>query len=231
MFSIKGGRPRLHRRRVVWTVTSGLTCALVMFAVAPVSVAQGQDATEPSNDVAHGDGEECIACQTAITGPIQTVLYEGRRVHLHQGHCVDDWLGNTDTLFARLEARGALYDEHAVRGSGLGPGWLFFGVYVLAGLVFGAACSYLALGRGMNAVQWFALGFVFNIGALIGVMLRGGGDTSAYPSGIPPGLRKIPMTRMPRSCDCGAPNHPSARICSACGSALTTSIQSEVARI
>lgn len=202
-----------------------------MIATMP-SVA-GQDpvpTTEPDATDTTGEGQSCLACDMPIEGPIQTVQHKGRRVHLHAGDCVDHWLDHTDAVFAKVQARGALYDEQAVSVDGLGPGWLIFGIYVLGGLIFGAACAYVALARGMNALTWFILGFLLNIGALIGLLVMGRGDISIYPAGVPRGLRKIPITRLPQSCDCGAANHPSASRCSACGATLTASIESEVAR-
>jgi hypothetical protein len=48
---------------------------------------------------------------------------------------------------------------------------------------------------------------------------------------VPAGLAKIPATSAPARCPaCGGDNHPSARRCSHCGSALTPSVSSEVER-
>ena len=70
---------------------------------------------------------------------------KGRQVYLHPGDCVAHWHEDSDRLFARVQARGALFDESAVHASGGGNGWLIFGCYVLGCLICGAGCAYLAV--------------------------------------------------------------------------------------
>lgn len=51
------------------------------------------------------------------------------------------------------------------------------------------------------------------------------------PAAVPPGLGKVPSTKMPVVCAaCGGGNHPAARQCSFCGAQLTPSVESEVRR-
>ena len=180
--------------------------------------------------VPEGRNLRCLACPARIDGPHHLVVHRGRRVLLHPGDCTEHWLVAKDTLFRAREARGALFNEGSVGAGRATNGWLAFGLYVLAGLVCGAACAELAVGRGRGAIEWFFLGLAFNVLALLGVVLLPAGPGLA-PLGVPRGLRKVPLTRAPLPCPgCGASNHPAARSCAGCGAALEPSIAPETER-
>ncbi len=201
------------------------------------------------------DQEPCIACGGAVDADAIHEIYRGRTVTVCSAGCGDYWKDHKDELFTKLQARGALFDEGAVANGGgadverrdanatgasrpdtvaqgsLFSGWMWFGCYVVVGLVGGAICSYVALGKGLAPVPWLLAGLAFNVGAIVAVLRCPRGDLSALPHGVPGGLAKIPTTHAPVACgQCGGANHPTARACVSCGTALDGAVESESAR-
>ena len=180
-------------------------------------------------------GRECLLCPSPLGDSDTSVQHKGRTVYLHAGKCEAHWRDHPedqDKFFARLQARGALFDENALEASAVNWGWLIFGLYVLLGLVFGALCAYLAVAWGHGPIPWFFFGLFLNVLALIGILARAKGDITGLPAGIPAGLRKVPTTRAPSYCDgCGAENHPSAVKCGACGGELRPSAAAETSMV
>lgn len=175
---------------------------------------------------------DCLACPHPIDGPCHEILHEGRRVHVHFGPCTDAWVTDGERLFRKVEANGALFDEDAVDTRRVSVGWLLVGLYVLAGLVSGAACAYVATAKGHRPLEWFVLGLLFNVPAVLTVLFMSRADTSALPQGVPSGLRKVPTTRAPDTCAaCGAELHPAARWCLECGAAHEPKVAAETERI
>ena len=176
------------------------------------------------------DGEQCLVCRQRIhAGDIVEVRYKGRTFHV-AAKMLEDFRADPERYFDVLEAHSALFDEGAMETPRMRTGWLFFGLWVLVGLVCGAACSYVALDRGRPALGWFFGGLLANLAALVALLVKAPrpGELSERP---PPGLRKIPLTAAPSACPrCGALNHPSASACSSCGSELTPTVQPETAR-
>ena len=110
----------------------------------------------------------------------------------------------------------------------MGRFWFGVGAWALAGLLCGAGAAYVAVNRGHSAAGPFAVGFALNVIGLAGVMLT----LSRKDVLVPSGLVKIPSTATPARCGgCGRENHPAARACSGCGTALTPSAISEADRI
>jgi len=127
------------------------------------------------------------------------------------------------------QPKGALFQPPEEPSSPLKDAWLFLGLYVVLGLVAGATCGYLAVGRGLSPLPWFFAGLLLNVVAL-GVLLvaRRPSDLSHYPGGIPSGLTKVPTTRAPQRCPgCGADNHPAARVCTSCRGPLVPLVDAE----
>lgn len=179
-----------------------------------------------------GVGERCIVCGMRIEGDeIVEVRYKGRTFHV-AAKMLDELETTPDVYFRKLQARSALFDERAMEGRETASGWLLFGGYVLLGLVFGALCAYLAVGRALRPLPWFFAGLVANVVALAVLLTRPRGDAAALPAGIPDGLAKVPTTRAPARCpSCGAQNHPAAAACSTCGAALVPTAVAETARV
>ena len=133
-------------------------------------------------------------------------------------------------IVAQTRPRGAFLGDRE-DNSQLHPLWFFAGVYVLAGLVFGALCAQLALHRGLNSMGWFAAGFLFNAFGYVAMLIAPGGKTRS-PDRIPRGLGKFHATASPIKCtNCGAKHHPTARKCAGCGLELRPAVESEVTRI
>lgn len=169
----------------------------------------------------------CRVCNDPIGASGVTVVHKGREVHVHVGECLEHWQAEPQRYFAALQPRAALFDEEALTHGQLRLGWLIVGVYVLAGLVCGAGCAYLAVSRGRSPPAWFLAGLVGNAAALLALTTLGG-RVPGGPLGVPRGLRKVPTTRAPVRCSaCGAGNHPSAGQCSHCHAALEPRVAAE----
>ncbi|MFO0984239.1 MAG: hypothetical protein U1E76_21375 [Planctomycetota bacterium] len=189
----------------------------------------------PNNVAAAGAparaGSRCLVCGGACGQGDVEILHCGRRVALHTALCCyDDFKRDPDAYFAAMQARGALFQEPPSPEQPMRFGWFAFGAYVLIGLVFGALCAYVAVGRGLRPLPWFGAGLVVNAVALAVLLTRERADLSALPGGVPAGLRKVPRTRPPVACSaCGTLNHPSAAACSNCGAAFKPLVTAETA--
>jgi hypothetical protein len=132
----------------------------------------------------------------------------------------------------------ALHQQPAPRGAFLGAGesagmssmWFWAGLYVVAGLVFGALAAHRALQTGNRSLAWFGVGFVLTLPGYLYLLTRPKKEMEA-PAGVPPGLRRIAATSSPEPCPgCGAMNHPAAALCIGCGGKLTPRFVSEAQR-
>lgn len=179
-----------------------------------------------------GRGEQCLVCgQRIFEIPVVEVRYKGRRFHV-AGPMLPEFQADPDLYFEKLQARSALFDERAVAPREMSGGWLGLGVYVLIGLVFAAACGYLAVARARAPLPWFFAGLIGNVIALAALVATPRGDASRLPAGVPPGLAKVPTTRSPVACPaCGTANHPAAAACGECGGRLEPAVESETARV
>lgn len=176
------------------------------------------------------ESADCLACDNAIDGEGMELVHRGRRVRLHPGDCLAHWESDSTAMFAQLQPHAALWDEVDPMGAMRG-GWFWFGIYVLVGLVSGAFAAYIAINRGLPALEWFFLGLAFNVLALAGVLMRPKGNVPAL-EGVPTGLRKVPVTRSPLNCtSCGNANHPSAAACAGCGATLAPKVDGEMLRV
>ncbi len=210
---------------------------LAVLVVSPVTVADPRpDRREPTVpielDRRPGEGEQCIVCGVATYGlEIVEIRYKGRSFHV-AAKMLDEFEGDPDAYFQKLQARSALFDERSMDGRRRSGGWLYFGVYVLVGLIFAALCGYLAVSRSLAPLPWFVAGLAGNVAALAVLLVTPRGDPATLPAGVPAGLAKVPVTRAPEACaSCGAANHPAARACGGCGVALAPAFEAETARV
>jgi hypothetical protein len=173
------------------------------------------------------DGEQCIVCKLPIqAGEIVEVRYKGRRFFV-AAKMLSRFEADPETYFHALQAHGGLFDEAAMETPPMRTGWLFFGLYLLVGLVAGAGCSYVAIDRGLPAWGWFFAGLAANVLAVGAVLTR------ARRAGVAaaPGLTKIPITHAPVACSaCDEPHHPAASACASCGHDLVPTVEPETAR-
>lgn len=180
-----------------------------------------------------GQGEQCLVCDHRIfdKGVIE-IRYQGRTFFVASGEMLRKFAADPDYYFSKIQSRAALFDENSVGRGQMSLGWLGFGLYVLLGLVIGAACAYVAVTKGLSPVAWFFAG-LFGNGAVLAVLLNTSPNKDGQaPTGIPAGLRKVPTTYGPATCDaCGVSNHPSASACSQCGAALQPAVEPETARV
>ena len=221
-----------------WGLWRGLPGVILlgMALVSPVTVAAqgtGRGSGPPVEiDRKPGEGEQCIVCEQAIEGlEVVEVRYKGRSFYV-AAKMLEAFENDPDAYFEKLQARSALFDERAMEGRRTQKGWLYFGGYVLVGLIFAAICGYLAISRSLAPLPWFFAGLAGNVAALAVLLATPRGDAAALPAGMPAGLAKVPTTRASVACaGCGAFNHPAASACSGCGSALTPAIEPETARV
>lgn len=168
-----------------------------------------------------GEGEECLVCRQPIEGEAAVeIRYKGRVFYVKES-MLDEFRADPDGYFQRLQARSGLFDEAAMEGPPMHRGWFVFGLYVAVGLLFGALCASLALGRGRRPLPWLVAGLLGNVVALVVLLMRTSGSDSAPGTAALGALGRVTVTRAPRSCPtCGASNHPAATSCSSCGVAL-----------
>lgn len=184
---------------------------------------------EVGHRVESRDGETCITCGKPITKHDVTYMVEGQRVAVHNGPCLGALAAKPVEWLSTLKPHGAFLDATAAN-AGLSSGWLFFGSYILLGLIFGALAAHRAFSVGRDPLVWLAVGFLTNIIGYAVLLALPPQEVHAL-AGVPSGLGKIAATYAPEACPaCGAENHPAARACSGCGGALTPHIISEVQR-
>lgn len=227
-------RPSRLRRLPGWILLAALSLAGSALGGAALADS-GDDTQDPAPvelDRRPGEGERCIVCGVTIDGlEIVEVRYKGRTFHV-AAKMLEEFEADPDAYFQKLQARAALFDERSMEGRRAARGWLYLGVYVLIGLVFGALCGYLAVSRSLPPLPWFFAGLAGNVAALAVLLATPRGDPASAPAGVPSGLAKVPLTHASVSCPgCGAANHPSASACGGCGAALAPVYEPETARV
>jgi len=182
--------------------------------------------------VAAKPGEKCTVCGLDLTADDVALIVKGRRVPLNRT-MVDEFMKNQERYFSDLQPKGALFQENldSPGGTALGgvsEGWFLFGLCVLVSLVFAGLSGYAAVTKGLKPIPNFFIGLFFSGFGYLYVLTR----PRQVPKGeIPHGLVKVPVTASPVLCEkCGSSNHPSAKMCMACGSKLTPRLESEVGR-
>lgn len=211
-----------------------LFVALTALASGPAEAQpiKGSQAPESSTgaEAAVGNGF-CAVCGHRVDRS-HSHLVKGRRVFLCPGPCEQAWAEDPDAAFLNLQARGAFLDEQATGLGGLFSGWLFAGLYLVAGLICGGISAYLAVQKLLSPWPWFFAGLLLNVAAVLAIAFCPARDRSGLPDGVAPGLRKVASTAAPVACPaCGALQHPSARECAACGGTLSPRFESEVGRV
>ena len=202
-----------------------------LFILSPVSLADTTSVPYPV--VPARTGERCTVCGASLSENDVALIVKGRRVPLCRT-MVQDFLRNQDKYFAKLEPRGALFQENmeSPDGTALGGisnGWFLFGLWVLFALVFAGLSGYVAVGRGLTPIRHFFIGLIFSAVGFVYVLTR---PKVVREGDIPEGLTKVPSTASPMICaNCGSANHPSARKCSMCGAELKPRVESEASRV
>lgn len=198
--------------------------------VAPNGAPGGAPAGGETPPPASKAPEACIVCDGPSGPDAIHESWKGRSVAVCRACGEAAWLADRDALFAKLQARGGLFDEQTDDHPLVG-GWMWFGLWALAGVVCAAATCYVALSKGLEPLPWLLAALAFNVIPLMLIVLKPAADLSRLPQGVPAGLAKIATTLAPSACPkCGAANHPAATICTNCGAPLEASASSEVAR-
>jgi hypothetical protein len=173
---------------------------------------------------------KCVGCNNPMhpDSASYALLYRGRKIPTHS-FC-ESAVRNNPSLyqayFASLQPKGALFQEHDDGQSEVKAGWFIFDLIVLIALLTGGLSGYAAVSKGLKPIPHFFIGLTI-VGYLY-VLTR---PSAVKPGEVPEGLVKVPTTSAPVPCEkCGFTNHPSAKTCAACGTKLTPTMQSEVAR-
>jgi len=175
-------------------------------------------------------GEICAVCGKPVTQHDVAYQVEGQRVALHLRDCFAVFSAQPMRWLAKLKPRGAFLDAGATALS-LSSNFLFLGLYVLTGLLFGALAAHRALSVGRNPLVWLAVGLVATLPGFLVLLALPKGEVNGL-AGVPSGLAKIATTYAPAVCPaCGTENHPSAVKCMGCGGNLSPKMTSEVARV
>jgi len=164
--------------------------------------------------------ETCSVCNTPVGPGGEAYLADGQRLVV-MAAMRDELLANPLQYAKKYRPEGMMF---TVRRAGpLHSAYLWIGIYILAGLLFGGLSAHSAMSKGLPALEWFLLGFFFSVPAYLAVAAK---RTTVE---VPAGLAKIPLTRTPGLCShCRAGNHPSAESCIVCGAPLTPTAPSEV---
>ena len=198
-----------------------LTVSIVL--VVPFLVA-GVDTAAPA------PSSTCLVCGKLHESQAYPIQYKGRTLHLCSRVCLDEYrtsksAGQLDTITARIEPRSALFQEDSNPRSPLSAVYLGFGLYVLAGILFGGWASFHAVQKGRSGWPAFGLGLGLNLIGLLIVWARPKQEMAFHSKG----LTKIPTTHQEHACpSCGQSNHPSSSRCSRCDTAIEPRVPSEV---
>jgi hypothetical protein len=202
-----------------------LFCLLMSFS----EIVYADTTTQGYPIVRADQGEACTICGTSLDSNDVVLIVRGRRVPLDAA-MVDEFLANEEVYFARLQPRGALFQEEE-RSRSTGPGgvdlfWFLVGFYVLTAVIFSGLSAYVAVSKGLKPFPHFLIGLGLSALGFLYVLTRPRAATVAS------GLGKVHATNDPVACEkCAYPNHPSARRCSRCATTLRPSTTSEVERI
>jgi hypothetical protein len=212
-------------------LSARLVIALLLGSFA--ALGQGGPTTNPapekeqllSKTVPVDKGDRCIVCNTPLQANDKVYLIEGQRVGVMKA-MEPEFLSNPWAYIQRLKPGGGLFGGEAAPRGAVSDVWMYLGIYVLLGLVFGALSAHRALDAGQRVVPWFFAGLFLNLFAYLALLVRGTTQESASRYG---GVVKIPTTVEPVLCSaCDALNHPSATKCSKCGEQLQPLMNSEV---
>ncbi len=169
-------------------------------------------------------GETCVVCNTPVGEEDDAYLVDGQRVAVMSA-MREEFLRNPLQYVTRLRPEGMVFSSR--QPETLPGSYLWAGVFVLIGLMFGGACAHMAMVKGLSSWQWFFLGFFLSVPACLA--LAGKAAAEDAPK-APAGLGKIPSTRSSIPCaGCGEANHPASSKCGRCGAALHPAAPSEVA--
>lgn len=178
-----------------------------------------------SERLAAREGDTCLVCNRKVGKGDSAYLANGQKVALHAAAgCEAKFLREPRLYTASL--RPSSIQAAGLAAVGLPSRWMWFGVYVLAGLICGGLSAHLAVRTGFSPAGWFLLGFLLLAGPCLYLRRRSPRPGTRCP---PPGMAKPLTTLQPVACPaCGAANHPSASRCLACGGRMEPQAPSEV---
>jgi hypothetical protein len=114
-------------------------------------------------------GERCIVCNAPLDKNDPAYLVNGRRVAVAK-LMEADFLRNPLQYVTRLQPETTEIESRP--GAALATTYLWAGVFVAIGLMFGGACAQIALAKGLSKWPWFVLGFLFSLPAVLVLAAR-----------------------------------------------------------
>ncbi|MCP5113322.1 MAG: hypothetical protein GY953_21020 [bacterium] len=167
------------------------------------------------------DSETCVVCSREVAASGAAYLVGGQRIAVCQ-QCQPAFEAAPGAHIARLRPNSMIFG--AQTQSYLDDAWIWLGILILTGILFGGLSAHLAVRKGRPPLKSFLLGFFFSVPAYAFLLLKPASEDKAAPAG----MRKVPLTHDPAACPgCGNGNHPAAVRCSSCGAELTAHTASE----
>lgn len=205
---------------------------ILLWLMAGANILFAQDGNQTMggyNVLTYQAGENCVVCGKLLADSDVVLWVGGQRVPLCAAQ-VNSFLKNQDRYLAKMQPKGALFNEgmRAPTSRGLLSGWFIGGLYILVALVFAGLSGYTAVSKGLPPMPNFFIGFFLSAFGYLYVLTR---PAVTGQGEIPSGLVKVPTTLAPVPCPaCGHANHPSSTKCVGCGGKLVPITQSEVRR-
>jgi len=197
---------------------------------AGLDLAQMEEPPPPTTSVPKA-GEICVVCNNPVGAHDRAYLIQGQRVAVHAGACDRAFRADPARWLKRVKPLGSFLGTEAAEEA-LSHAWLYGGLYILLGLLFGALNARRALRASRNPLPGFSLGLFLNIFGYIFWRVRFAKGETVVLLGAAPGRAKLAVTYSPVPCPrCGMNNHPSATYCLSCGAALSPQVTSEVAKL
>ena len=109
------------------------------------------------------NGEKCVVCNTPVTTTDVAYLVDGHRVAVMKA-MEEEFLRNPFQYVTKIDT--GTVDLAPQQSGVLTSAYVWLGLFVLTGAMFGGVCASLAATKGCSKMQWFVLGFCFSVVAL-----------------------------------------------------------------
>src|SRR5262249_49963609 len=134
--------------------------ANIVLLLASVMCVRAEDTPRRHRDAK--SGEICVVCNNRVSGKDACYLSGGQEVVVHAADCCEgEFLRHPAKYLASLRPNDILFAVWP--RSSMATSWFWFGLYVLAGLLFGGLSAHRALATGRGPLAWFLAGFFFSI--------------------------------------------------------------------
>ena len=163
-------------------------------------------------------GENCLFSGLPLGQDDICLIVSGRRLTLKK-EALKFFLEHPQKIFDKVKLSGALFVDEMNQSRQLELKWFLLGLYLFAGLIFGALSAQAAIKKGFKPLIWFLLGIFTTIIGYCIILAK----SSEHKVSIPSGKTKVPSTADPIPCpNCSYENHPKATNCYGCGKSLSS---------